>query len=834
MKTKISCFLPFGSLEETTHTVKELQALPSVGKIYLLASPETNVCLPGCELLPASGLFSTQTMQAIAAQVTTPYLLFILKPAPLDFGLFALERMVQVAKSDIATTGMVYADRYQSVNGILKQAPLIDYQLGSVRDDFDFGSVVLIELQTFKEAIERIDTDYQYAGWYDLRLKISQSRKLVHIPEYLYTESESDTRTSGEKQFDYVDPRNRNIQIEMEQAYTQHLKDIRGYLLPTFNEVNLHTEEFEYEASVIIPVRNRISTIRDAVHSALSQQATFAYNVIVVDNHSTDGTTEALKELSTDSRLIHLIPEKEDLAIGGCWNTAIHDSRCGKFAVQLDSDDVYKDEHTLQKIVDAFYEQKCAMVIGTYQVTDFQMNEIAPGIIDHKEWTPENGHNNALRINGLGAPRAFYTPILRTIGFPNTSYGEDYAVGLKISGKYPIGRIYDVLYLCRRWEGNSDAALDIEKTNRNNFYKDRLRTWELEERIGEQNILPNLEERVNSFFEQQIEMWPLAKNNIAALKDADIKTVFLKPADINSSCPVTLRFLPKRSISTNARTDAESVSQRTCFLCEKNRPAEQIHIPFKQYQILVNPYPIFDHHLVIADKRHLPQTIAQRFPDMIDLAYNMPGYYIFYNGATCGASAPDHAHFQACSLNDSFPIFLELLFEGESLKEPQGFHFFQPKQRLTSTEYLQEPVQYLYFKSVGNDQADIIKAFQWVYDALVAVTGQEEPMMNILLKYGLQDSHTEMMDEEDFEYEEESWHLIIFPRSKHRPDCYDAEGEEKIAISPALAEMIGVVPVIREEDIEKLTSQRLTEIYQEVALPPEQFKEVVEMVKSHL
>ena len=306
---------------------------------------------------------------------------------------------------------------------------------------------------------------------------------MVHINEYLYTEVETDIRKSGEKQFDYVDPRNRSRQIEMEQACTEHLKEIGGYLAPSFAPIDFEQEVFEYEASVIIPVRNRIRTIRDAIRSVLMQQCDFKFNLIVIDNHSTDGTTEAIDEFKADERLVHIIPERNDLGIGGCWNMGVHHPKCGKFAVQLDSDDVYKDEHTLSIMVRAFYEQQCGMVVGTYMMTDFEMKMLPPGIIDHREWTPDNGRNNALRINGLGAPRAFYTPLLRQMKVPNTSYGEDYALGLRFSRHYQIGRVYDVVYLCRRWEGNSDAALDIVKTNANNLYKDRIRTWELEARI---------------------------------------------------------------------------------------------------------------------------------------------------------------------------------------------------------------------------------------------------------------------------------------------------------------------------------------------------------------
>lgn len=427
---------------------------------------------------------SSEAIKRLAKEATGDCTLLYIKDTEVVWGYLAQERMKQVM--DATGAAMVYADRYVIKNGQREQAPVIDYQMGSLRDDFDFGAVVMIRSSALKEAASRMQANYRYAGFYDLRLKLSQRYEFVHINEYLYTEQEKDLRLSGQKQFDYVDPRNRERQIEMEQACTEHLKEIGAYLEPQFKNVDFNQEAFEVEASVIIPVRNRVKTVKDAINSVLSQVADFPFNVIVVDNHSTDGTTEVIAQLSQNERVIHIIPERTDLGIGGCWNMGIHHPQCGKFAIQLDSDDLYSDEHTLSKMVSAFYEQQCAMVIGTYRMTDFDLNTLPPGIIDHKEWTPENGRNNALRINGLGAPRAFYTPVIRQIGFPNTSYGEDYAVGLAISRHYQIGRVYDVVYLCRRWSGNSDAALNAFQVNANNLYKDRIRTWELKARTYEQ------------------------------------------------------------------------------------------------------------------------------------------------------------------------------------------------------------------------------------------------------------------------------------------------------------------------------------------------------------
>ena len=428
----------------------------------------------------------TQTLREVAASASGKYLLLYTNSHHLEMGMLACERIAGIA--DDTGADMLYADHYRIVSGpdgspVRRRHPLIDCQKGALRNDFDFGSVLVFRTSSFRKAVEEMTEDYEYAALYDLRLRMD---RIVHINEYLYTDVETDNRKSGEKQFDYVDPRNREVQIEMEKVCTEHLKRIGAYLEPRFKEPESCGlgGEFVVTATVVIPVFNRIRTVGDAVASALGQKCAFPFNVIVVDNHSTDGTTELLASLSADDpRLVHVIPDRNDLGIGGCWNLAVHHPRCGEYAVQLDSDDVYSGPDTLQKIVDAFREQKCTMVVGTYQMTDFQMNPIPPGIIDHREWTEDNGRNNALRINGLGAPRAFWTPLLRTINLPNTSYGEDYALGLRISREYRIGRIYDVLYCCRRWEGNSDAALDVEKVNANNLYKDRIRTWELEARI---------------------------------------------------------------------------------------------------------------------------------------------------------------------------------------------------------------------------------------------------------------------------------------------------------------------------------------------------------------
>ena len=480
MKT-INCFIPYADAQQVQATVDGLRQNALVSKIFLLSTDANAAAVEGCEVIAIDSLNSSATMKKIAAAAEGDYTLFYTKYNKLVMGYLALERMVRLANDSKAA--MVYADNYQIVDGKKSNAPVIDYQFGSLRDDFNFGSVLFFNTKALKAAAAEIDAEYTAAGLYDLRLKVSRQGDLVHINEYLYTEVALPVATEGESHFSYVDPKNRGVQIEMEQACTDHLKKIGGYLEPKFEEINFNQGDFEYEASVIIPVRNRVRTVRDAIKSVLSQKTEFKFNLIVIDNGSTDGTTEAIQEFKDDERLIHIIPERDDLGIGGCWNAGVNHPKCGKFAVQLDSDDVYSDENTLAKMVAAFYEQNCSMVVGTYMLTDINMQMIPPGVIDHKEWTPENGRNNALRINGLGAPRAFYTPMLREINVPNTSYGEDYALGLAFSRHYQIGRVYDVVYFCRRWEDNSDHALDINKTNANNLYKDRIRTWELQARV---------------------------------------------------------------------------------------------------------------------------------------------------------------------------------------------------------------------------------------------------------------------------------------------------------------------------------------------------------------
>ena len=472
---KITCFIAGAALADLKQTIEQLKESESIDGIYVVSTENPN--LEDVGWIEAVSFTNSNSIKMMAENSTGQFTAVYSKSLPLKLGQNGLERMARLARD--AQAGMLYSDYYELKSGNLQPHPTIDYQEGSLRDDFNFGSLVLYETSALKDAVKTMDNDYQFAGLYDLRLIISQKHKIVRIPEFLYTEVETDTRKSGQKMFDYVDPKNRQLQIEMEQSCTNHLKKVGAFLEPKFKRIAFDQDDFPVEASVIIPVRNRVKTIGDAIESVLSQKTDFNFNLIIVDNFSTDGTSDIVKSFAEkDDRIIHLVPERNDLGIGGCWNAGVAHHQCGKFAIQLDSDDLYIDDQVISRIVNTFYEQNCAMVVGSYRMVNFDLQEIPPGLIDHKEWTPDNGRNNALRINGLGAPRAFYTPVLRDVKVPNTSYGEDYALGLNISRHYQIGRIYEPLYLCRRWEDNSDAELDIQKLNAHNFYKDKIRTME--------------------------------------------------------------------------------------------------------------------------------------------------------------------------------------------------------------------------------------------------------------------------------------------------------------------------------------------------------------------
>lgn len=796
-KKQIDCFLPYSTAAMMQSLAAQLYESSAVNNIYILAADvlPTETLPQYAHQLQAGSLLSLATMRLIASTATSDYALLYLKQGPVTLGYHALERMLQVAEETGAA--MVYADHYSVEAGKTVKHPVTAYQLGSIRDDFDFGSVVLLKTAYLNEyATREVVKDYQFAGWYDLRLFLSRKGELFHLNEYLYTEEEDDLRASGEKQFDYVNPRNREVQIEMEQAATVHLAAINALVDTTlYAQPDFSDEAFPVEASVVIPVFNREKTVRDAVVSALSQKTDFPFNVIVVDNHSTDGTTEILSSLAADERLVHLIPTRTDLGIGGCWNYAINDAHCGRFAVQLDSDDLYSSENTLQTIVNAFHEQKAAMIVGCYRMCDFDLNTLPPGLISHNEWTEDNGCNNALRINGLGAPRAFFTPLVRQHQFPNTSYGEDYAMGLAFSRRFRIGRIYDELYLCRRWGGNSDAVLGIDKVNANNHYKDQLRTVEI---LARQKQNKEREKGLTDFFHNQLNQWQDVAKRFEELKGVQTREVGSALAQFN----------PARLVSTGAKIDKVTLAKRPCFLCEKNRPEEQIVLPFgDDFDILVNPFPILPVHFTIPSRHHQLQAIAENYVQIHRLLRVYPQLMVFYNGPKCGASAPDHLHFQAGTSG-----ILPLQRDWQRLYETS-----LPLLKLNDAEGIYEIKDYICpaLAIVNHTEKHDVELFSHLYEALPLKEDETEPMMNIVAWRS-----------------EEGFVSVVFPREKHRPDCYSAEGEAQCLVSPGSLDMAGLLILPRQSDFEGMTSERAEAVLREVSLSNEAMVNVVNRIRN--
>ncbi len=818
---RIDCFLPYGSKEQITTLCGTLENSGLTGSIYILYHSDMDHSVAErYNSLHIDHTFSTQTIKEIARHCKAEYCLFYHKTLPLDLGFHALDRLLRVA--DDTQANMVYADHYAIQDGTKHAKPLIDYQKGSLRDDFDFGPLILIRTESLKVYVEQNNLpDYLFAGWYDLRLFLSRQGELFHLNEFLYTETETDTRKSGEKNFDYVDPKNRAVQIEMEKACTEHLKQIGAYLAPDeTDDVNFGAEDFPCEATVIIPVKNRARTIKDAIESVLSQETDFKFNLIIVDNHSTDGTTDIISQHTRDTRLIHLIPERNDLGIGGCWNMAVHHPLCGRFVIQLDSDDLYSSPETLQRIVNTFYQEKAAMVIGSYRMTDFSLQTLPPGLIDHREWTPDNGRNNALRINGLGAPRAFFTPILRQLQIPNTSYGEDYALGLCFSRFYRIGRIYEELYLCRRWEGNSDAALSIEKVNANNLYKDRLRTIEIDARCRLNNrwARPLTQEEMQDFFTHQLEEWEEAEKRFNELQHARTKELMI------GDHTLTIQFNPARITSTQATVTADRLATRPCFLCDLNRPAAQHALPVENhYQLLVNPYPILPEHFTIPARRHQPQCILPHFSTMRNMAWNIPESVFFYNGPVCGASAPDHMHFQA-GKRGILPIERDWKSYETGLEK---LYPLQPKEEESIEEIITQNANCgLYLLKNYICPVFVIRTrpsehpcllFEKLYDALPLYDGESEPRMNIVCWRQTWNAGRE-----------DEIVILIFPRKKHRPVCYSRTGEQQLLISPGALDMSGLIITPREEDFHRITAEQAAGILQEVTLDREELTPVIE------
>ena len=828
MEKLIDCFLPYEGGMQIDITYNQFKDNPQINQIYFLShvNDEDNLGedFTDIKIIKIESLTNSKTYRYIAQEAQSPYILLYLKRTPLKLGYNALKRMLDIAQATNAP--FLYSDHSVILNGECKFHPANDYQIGSVRDDFDFGSVILIKRSALISYFKQNDeSQYLYAGLYDIRLFLSRLGNLFHIKENLYTEEELDTRLSGEKQFDYVNPNNRDRQIEMEIACTEHLKKINAYLAPDeFENINYQNQEFQIEASVIIPVRNRERTIRDAIRSVLSQKTTFTFNLLIVDNHSDDGTSEAINEFKEDGRIVHIIPSQKDLGIGGCWNLAINDSRCGRFAIQLDSDDIYSDCDTLQTIVDAFYHQKAAMIIGTYRMVDFNLNTLPPGIIDHKEWTPENGRNNALRINGLGAPRAFYTPLVRNYSFPNTSYGEDYAIGLTLSRHYRIGRIYKELYLCRRWGGNSDANLSIEKVNLNNSYKDQLRSIEIlmRQQLNVQRNHHIEETEVREFIKDQLVKWPEVKERVQSLKDIKIKDLSFNKIRIEA------QYNPLRIVSTNAKIDSKTINTRPCFLCNHNRPKSQISLLVeKKFQVLINPFPILPNHLTISNRHHIPQTIKSAIQEYILFIQGLKDFIVFYNGPMCGASAPDHMHFQA---GDKGVVPLERDWEHYTKEKVYPILTKSDSESLNATETLQDeegiyllkdyacPAFVLQFYSIQKG-CDL---FQKIYDLLPIVNEELEPRINLI---GWESLSLKNKDQN-------LTIITLFPREKHRPMCYSDEGTNQLLISPGAIDMSGLIITPRKEDFMRITPQRALDILKEVSLSQDAIKDIALKLQS--
>lgn len=803
MREKIDLFLPCEYIDDAQNALSVLHEYKTVQHIHFLVSADfaAHHQVPeGCTFVITDRLESSNTIASIAENTDADYVMICTRHTTIGWGNNTLERFLRVADDTDAV--MVYADHYKMVEDKMEKHPVIDYQSGSLRDDFDFGSLWCIKAQALADYIAQPDREeYQFAALYDLRLYLSRVGEIFHLNEFLYSEAELDTRKSGEKQFDYVNPRNREVQIEMEKACTQHLGKVGALIDTTFyRQPDFGEQDFEYEASVIIPVFNREKTVADAVKSALGQKANFKFNVIVVNNHSTDRTGEILDELKANN-LIQIVPERTDLGIGGCWNEAINSSFCGKFAVQLDSDDLYSSPKTLQKIVDAFYKQKAAMIIGSYRMCDFDLNTLPPGLIDHKEWTDENGCNNALRINGLGAPRAFFTPLVRQIQFPNTSYGEDYALGLAFSRRYRIGRIYDELYLCRRWGGNSDAALSVEKVNANNLYKDRLRTMELKARQhllqGKADIMED--SSISRFFNRQLEVWTDARHRFRDLKHVETRQF---------SDQLKLQWNPARIVSTGAKIDKKTLGERPCFLCDKNRPKEQMSKQIdEKFHLLVNPFPILPVHFTIPARKHQPQLIYKNYGEMHRFISLHSDLMVFYNGPKCGASAPDHLHFQA-GTNGILPLQTNWQRLSRNLTDIISLN---DEEKISVVRDFIVPAFVIISKSAESDEA----LFRRLYKAMPQRGDETEPMMNIISwRKG------------------EEFISVVIPREKHRPKAYFAEGDAQFVVSPGALDMSGLIITPREEDFRKLTEEKALSLLQECGVSEEKMNAIIAKLKA--
>ncbi|MHB8139521.1 MAG: DUF4922 domain-containing protein [Smithellaceae bacterium] len=763
---------------------------------------------------------------AFFGKIPADYLLAIDMAADVFCEPRSLQRLINVARD--TGTGFIYSDFLMaSVNGPVLH-PLNDYQPGSIRDDFNFGYFFILSAEAIRNAVKRYgapcaDPDVTL---YDLRLKISLDSAILHLPECLYTASIKKQREKkagkSEAHFNYVAKDNFIRQKKFERIATDHLKRIGSQLPACKQKGRQEPDNFEWEASIVIPVLNRENTIADALKSALGQQTNFTFNVIVVNNHSTDKTTNILEKFAAQHpRVKHLIPARLDLGIGGCWNEAIYSHHCGRYAVQLDSDDLYSSPETLQKIVNTLRKGPYAMAVGSYSLVNERLKEIPPGLIDHREWTPKNGHNNLLRVNGMGAPRAFDTSVIRKFGFPNVSYGEDYAIALRISREYKIGRIYESLYLCRRWTGNTDAGLSVEKQNRNDYYKDRLRTMEIQARqlknagkpfisvsqststpdriyaeyTGQENItLSNL---CLNLFNSQKRNWP-------RFADACRDLVCVQKKQLScGKYKTTLQYNPARAVSSGAAVDKESIKNRPCFLCQRNLPLGQQGIAYRNnYLILCNPAPIFDRHFTVVTLRHQRQNISSSMRSLLQLSADAsPDYTVFYNGPACGASAPDHSHFQMIPLA-SLP-FLNQLKEMPVFKEAASVRYKLAQGFDRSIIILESENA----EALNEQFLHLLKCIKKI------IPTKEEPPVNVLCTCV-----------------KNFWRLVIFMRSKHRPDAYFAESEKNIFVSPGAIDMAGVVITPRLTDYKSVNCSTLKNIYREVSLDEETQNAIMAML----
>jgi glycosyltransferase involved in cell wall biosynthesis len=786
---------------------------PSVrkfGRYFLLCINDEKEAI-GFFAADKSSIPEIKSLSLFLKKISSKYLLLIADKKEYHCDELSLRRLLRIAENNHA--GIIYSDFILRRGINLLEHPLIDYQQGSIRDDFNFGHILIFSCAAVKSALQKygsLPSDPSVA-LYDLRLKVSIDYPIIHVPEFLYAVADRKEKfvksvNRIENHFAYAAAGNIAQQKKLEKVATNYLKKTGAYLKARTQKALRTNDVFPAEASIIIPVLNRKKTIKDAIQSALAQKTNFDFNIIVVDNHSTDGTTEILKKYAAKySYIHHIIPQRRDLGIGGCWNEALYSSYCGRYAIQLDSDDLYSSKHTLQKIVDTLRKGNYALVVGSYTIVNECLKKIPPGLIAHKEWTQANGHNNALRINGLGAPRAFNTAVIRKIGFPNVSYGEDYAVALRISREYKIGRIYENLYWCRRWTQNTDAGLSVENKNRNDFYKDKLRTVEIAARKLANQVKGkpsfsggkifaqfsngkdvSLLSLCRSLYDEQTRTWPILAKACSNL--SGIKTRKLPGKKYN----VSMQYNPARAVSSGAAVDAESIKNRPCFLCRGNLPSEQQGILYRNhYLILCNPAPIFKNHYTIVALRHKPQEINESIKWFLKLSADVyPDYTVFYNGPACGASAPDHLHFQMIPVN-ALPFLTELK-ELPQAKEISSVRFSMGKSIDRSVIVLE-----------SKNASELTKQFSRLLKAAQKILlTKGEPLVNIICTYT-----------------GERWRLVIFLRRKHRPDAYFAEGENRIFISPGAIDMAGVIITPRLDDYKRLNGDSIRDIYREVSLP---------------